>query len=401
MRAFAGGYYNKLRAMYDYLGVQYHPQRFLFFFSIASDPGVERTTITNEKPYFIHSSNNHLIPPIRPPGTPLFTYLLEIAYLLLCYLYFSLCCFLVVTRAGTEKAASESFGQYVRRIHLPEHFVSSYLLPLMSSVSTCSHEELLAFPAIDLIEYKRKTTGAQHYVVSEGVRDVQRKLSKELDIRLGSKVVDIEPGDCGVRIRWLNQTSTSEIVALDEQFGKVVLAVSPSVVAAVFEPLRNAMLRIPTKEVTSVVHNKTASRSSPNVGLSKSGSNAQIINFRSSHKPSPRTESRHVQNSNTVVTTCPLQPIDPSEIIQETTFTRVLRTPESRQICNSIFGRRSVREEGAPIEKAKRWRNGDGGVWLVGGWCWDGMVLLEGCIVSATRVAEGLGVEVPWRGAGL
>jgi hypothetical protein len=44
-----------------------------------------------------------------------------------------------------------------------------------------------------------------------------------------------------------------------------------------------------------------------------------------------------------------------------------------------------------------QWRSGDDNVYLVGGWCWDGMVLLEGCVVSAMRVADALGVEVPWR----
>ena len=35
-------------------------------------------------------------------------------------------------------------------------------------------------------------------------------------------------------------------------------------------------------------------------------------------------------------------------------------------------------------------------MYLAGGWCWDGMVLLEGCIVSAMRIARDLGVDVPW-----
>lgn len=48
-------------------------------------------------------------------------------------------------------------------------------------------------------------------------------------------------------------------------------------------------------------------------------------------------------------------------------------------------------------KKDLSWRNGDGNVWLVGAWCWDGMVLLEGCVVSAMRVASDLGVDVSWR----
>lgn len=32
------------------------------------------------------------------------------------------------------------------------------------------------------------------------------------------------------------------------------------------------------------------------------------------------------------------------------------------------------------------WVNGDEGVWLMGVWCWDGMVLFEGCVVFVMRI---------------
>lgn len=32
-----------------------------------------------------------------------------------------------------------------------------------------------------------------------------------------------------------------------------------------------------------------------------------------------------------------------------------------------------------------------------GGCCWEGMVPLEGCIVSAIAVADTFGVDIPWR----
>ena len=60
---------------------------------------------------------------------------------------------------------------------------------------------------------------------------------------------------------------------------------------------------------------------------------------------------------------------------------------ESKNLVERIF-------EGGQLEKG--WKNGDGGVWLAGAWCWDGMVLLEGCVISAMRVARALDVNVPW-----
>jgi hypothetical protein len=42
------------------------------------------------------------------------------------------------------------------------------------------------------------------------------------------------------------------------------------------------------------------------------------------------------------------------------------------------------------------WVNGQDNIWISGAWCWDGLVLLEGCIVSAMRVALDFGVAIPW-----
>jgi len=62
-----------------------------------------------------------------------------------------------------------------------------------------------------------------------------------------------------------------------------------------------------------------------------------------------------------------------------------------------MFDRNTTDSNNSGNEKSSQWLNGDGNVWLVGGWCWDGMVLLEGCVISAMRVADGMGVQVPWR----
>ena len=399
MRAFAGDYYKNLRAMYDYLGVRYHAQRFLFSFSRVMNLCSGDPRLRNEHLHFIHSSNNHHLPPIRPRGTQLFAYLLETAYLLVLYIYFSLCCFLVPPLPETGKIPSESFAQYIHRIRLPIYFISNYLLPLMSSVATCSHEELLAFPASDLIDYKRVTTGQPHYVVSDGVREVQWKLSQHLDIRFGARVARVQPEAHVLRLLWRQEKGGSEFMDQEESFDKVVLAVSPAIVGGIFETLRDPMARVPIKEVTSVVYTEENDQSNDIfASQEQEAPKTEIINFRTIGGPNPRTESRHRLPFGTTVTTCPLEPVDASTIVQGSTFTRALRTPESRRICNAIFESPNI---GAMSEKPGTWKNGDQGVWLAGGWCWDGMVLLEGCIVSAMRVARDLDVVVPWQGNSL
>jgi hypothetical protein len=103
-----------------------------------------------------------------------------------------------------------------------------------------------------------------------------------------------------------------------------------------------------------------------------------------------------VQPCGAVVTTCPFSSIDPALTIHSARFTRVLRSAESRRVINSIFGDDSETGTGSFEKALPHWRNGDDNVSLVGGWCWDGMVLLEGCVISAMRVAEAFDVEVPW-----
>jgi len=269
----------------------------------------------------------------------------------------------------------------------------------MSGVSTCPHETLLQFPASDVLEYKRLTHGAHHYTVSNGVCSVQDKLVKNIDVHLAAAVEAVEVGDGTVKIAWTNGAKEREATLNYEVFDKAVLAVSPDVVGKIFSPLRNEMGQIPLATVESVIHTDESTLGEQILELpgSLECSTAQTIHLRTSTVvESHITESIHVQRSGAIVTTCPFSPIDPSQIIQSTTFTRVLRSPRSRRIVNNVFNRNSPAHSQSEKEKLG-WKNGDDGVWLAGGWCWDGMVLLEGCVVSAMRVADDFGVPIPWR----
>lgn len=232
-----------------------------------------------------------------------------------------------------------------------------------------------------------------HYVVSDGVHSVQEKLLQGLDVRLGVQSFRVSPvpSDGGVEITTRDSSSGKEAT---ERFDFVVLAVSPDIVARVFKPLQSALESIPTTTVETVAHTDSSlvSSSSPGKGSvsDQEPGSAQHISFLSD---SDSTESTHQQPTSVLVTTNPLSDIEPSKIIQSASFTRVLRTPESRALVNELFRENEISQS---VKGAEGWRNGDNGVFLAGGWCWDGMVLLEGCVVSAMRVASALGVEVPW-----
>ena len=273
----------------------------------------------------------------------------------------------------------------------------------MSAVTTCPHRTLLAFPAKDIVDYKRSITFGRQLTVIEGVNDVQNKLLKGLNVRFSARVVSVNLVSSRLRVCWQAFRKEERVETEEKVFDKVILAVPPNVVGAVFEPLRKEMDHIPTMLVESVVHvdeDVIASMShwveeSRNIPLllDEKVAAAHVIKLRTSSGTDPYTEATHVQTSGTMVTTCPLTQIDPSKIIRSSTFTRVLRTPDSRERLKEMF---DYSWESGFSEKSRGWRNGDDRMWLVGGWCWDGMVLLEGCVVPAMWVARALGVEIPW-----
>lgn len=367
--------------MYDYFGITYGSPRFIYALSTLSNAQAD--------PYFIHSSNNHQLPPLRPNGLSWISWLIEVCYLAVCYYWFTACCFFVTPHTAESAGTEETLRQYVDRIRLPQYYVANYLLPLMSSVTTCSHEALMDFPAVDLVDYERRTFRQKHYTVLGGVHRVQAKLSENLTHTLGAKVTAVENVGTKVQVSWTNTDGQSN----SRLFDHVILGVTPDVVGAIFQPLRSAMAAVPTAKVQSVVHRDFSRILNASQSIWKqmswgSGESApQPIHMCSKDGA---TESIHEHPSSALITTYPIAPIDPEKVEYTATFTRVLRSAASRQIVNRIFGRRSA------DEKSQLWRNGDGNVWLVGGWCWDGMVMLEGCLASATRVANALDVEVPW-----
>ncbi|KAI5373667.1 hypothetical protein J4E82_007601 [Alternaria postmessia] len=385
MRAFAGGYYNNLKALYDYLRISYHSQPFLFEFAVSHDAKSEAITPgRRDRSYFTHASNLHQLAP-RSSGVGIVVYLMQCLYLAFSYTWFTFCCVFIGPRQ------SETLQQYLDRTYCPRYFTTYYLLPLLSSVSTCPHDSLLAFPASDIIGYKRRTHGAPHYTVSDGVGGVQERLVKGIDVTLNATVTAVEPFEKGVRISWCG---VSDAETTTEYFDKVILAVAPDVVGRIFRPLQHHMQRIPTAVVESVVHTDWAVLHGSDLNKNDR-KGAQLIHLNTSTADTPMTESHHLQPCGVVVTTCPFTPLEQQHVAQQSKFTRVLRSPESQRIVNAIFDNGS--NFSADDKSVPRWRNGEDNVWLVGGWCWDGMVLLEGCVISAMRVADALHVKVPWR----
>jgi hypothetical protein len=179
-----------------------------------------------------------------------------------------------------------------------------------------------------------------------------------------------------------------------EEYDHVIMAVTPDVVAAIFKPLEKLLRQIPVVKGDCIVHRDTSILPESDLLFREARKGAQQPEIMYMFSDNISTESVHQHASSVLVTNFPIAPIESKKIIHCARLTRVLRSLKSREVVNSILS--APRSRHMRQEKGQVWRNGDGNVWLVGAWCWDGMVLLEGCVVSAMRVAACLDVDIPW-----
>lgn len=71
-------------------------------------------------------------------------------------------------------------------------------------------------------------------------------------------------------------------------------------------------------------------------------------------------------------------------------LTRPLPTPDSHDLLLAAFGKQNY------LSDSKFWKNGDGNVYLAGGYASAGLPLREACVRSALEAAEEIGTEIPF-----
>ncbi|KAK1241042.1 hypothetical protein MKX08_001016 [Trichoderma sp. CBMAI-0020] len=408
-RSFCRGYYANLCRMYDHLGVPFQRIQLVWVFAKASastQSQIPSAAAAEAMPgsYFVYGKRLHELLLVSPHfwlRGSLHNVLLTF-YLAVCHAWFFAACFLCPPRtirperyldvkgaSAKRDDSCESFRQYLDRIWLPQYYVLYFLLPILSIICSCSHAEMLDFPASDVTAFMKGSFLRKTYVARGGINRVQATLAGGIrDVRLQTRVTRVERVDGGVSIRYDSQ---AERRSAEEVFDRVVLAVSPNVAAAIFSPSKPLLSVIPTVPVTSTVLASPSARISlvdekthvPSGQCSYRRGEAQIMAFRTSFADSVvQTESLHYLDGGLVVRTSPTADVPAVKGTLDTArFTRTLRTTESRNMV-----RRAMAGDGAG------WANGRDDVWIVGSWCWDGMVLLEGCVVSAMRVARDLGI---------
>ncbi|KAK9236945.1 hypothetical protein V1525DRAFT_188231 [Lipomyces kononenkoae] len=403
MRSFAGGYYKRIISLYKSLGLQFHDAKFTYSFSeVEEDSGDART-------YFLHGGRQGTF---RQGGKPsrqgTLKWTSDFVAVIFWYLYFSLIAALSTPKGGVsfENAVSpqtahkkrfgndeapkgygtldtddessvedgsreiESLQEFARRWHIPAWFMDRFVVALFCAMSTCDARTIRNAPAADIIDYKRKTFGQPHYLLSGNSRSAVAALTAPLakeNIHLGVAVKAM-----------LSEGTTWTIRTVAEDyhhFSHVILATAPSRVAELHRPLVPVFRDIKAKIVRVIVH-----------------TDDRVLNFLESDdirdlnllKTSIGTEATHVLFPGIYQTTSPTSlngdcgedyggRIAKSKVISESVFERVVRT-------NGLVD---------AVTKMRR-RQGQHNVWVAGSWMWDGLVLLEGCVASAEAVCDGI-----------
>ncbi|KAK2616671.1 hypothetical protein QQS21_000494 [Conoideocrella luteorostrata] len=421
-RSFCRGYYDNLCRMYDYLGMPFQPISLTWVYAKASatsrsefDPSCYENAETIPGTYFVYGRRLHeMLLMSSHFWRSSFETILQTFYLAICHIWFFASCFLLAPRRIRPKSHSdldfntddfshyESFRQYVDRIRLPQQYLSCYLLPVLSVICSCSHAEMMDFPASDVTNFVKGSFWRKTYVNKGGINRVQSALSNQIqDVRLRARVLKVDQADGQVLIRWERPADKGRPMS-EEMFDRVVLAVSPNVAAAIFDPAKSTLSMIPTAPVTSSVSAPASAKMSlvHEKGHKTSGEcsyrrgDTQVMVFRTMFSADVvRSESLHFLPNGVTVRTSPSAGTDlPKGSLHSATFTRTLRTIRSRRVVNRAL-RKSISGDDS---NCGVWTNGEDGVWITGSWCWDGLVVLEGCVISAMRVARDFGVSIPW-----
>ncbi|OAA52573.1 Monooxygenase [Beauveria brongniartii RCEF 3172] len=409
-RSVTRGYYPNLTRMYDYLRIPLRSVRYTFLYAeiqatkTQAGPRPAQSTDPMAGAYFAFEKLHKPVLSRWLSGSWLWQ-LWQSIFIAACYVWFLASCFVVEPLITKKTNASESLQAYLQRIRVPLRFINHHLLPVLGAICTCSHEQLLDFPASDVVNFMTRSSLQRTYM-TDGVHDLQSRLVKGVkDIRLQAQVRKVERVGNGVSIQWDRHQDGSGSIP-EEVFDRVVLAVTPNAAAKIFSPASYALSSIPTASIEATVLDPSYKRiyveergQAPVAKLFSKHNHPQLMAFRThfSDAGGAQTEAWNYLPSGAICRTSPFPyALEEGKVLHRARFTRTLRTVASRSIVESVVGRsRSARNETTASEKM--WVSGKDNVWVTGSWCWDGMVLLEGCVVSAMRVADEFGVAVPWR----
>jgi len=271
------------------------------------------------------------------------------------------------------------------------------------------------------------TLFTHHYVTTNGVRDVVLRLSRPLKhIHLGSNIVSVERDPFCSTISIRTSSPLSGASTIHSGFSHLILATqgnqAAQLLSTYFDSL-SACVRVDQRQsekvaklikcltefryIRTVVINHTDSSLLPaiandqrDLNLVYSPATLESIERCKLCLPTSYTMATHVLTLwgglPVMQTTNPTVSIRPEKILSIAVMERALLTVASKEALRELISLEPSRGVGShrwtlgPLQGARdesRWDESPG-IWICGSYAYGGIPLLEGCVVSATKVVE-------------
>lgn len=455
MRSFQGGYYPNVIALYEKLGVSFRKANFSYSFSFMSQPkerdnrsvtttmiyngssgsaGVSKPTILGGVPQ--QKGQNYLLYLLgKLWGTGLFILLtMQIAVCFAMTIWHS------IPVRRPQKLSTMTLGEWVQEVAPTGEiarltgmdvawgdYVETILLPLMSAMTTAPEDDVMNHPVEEILDYCWLTLGTSHYVVSNGVRDVVSRLSRNLqNVHLSSSIISIRPDPQDSRLISLEchdgdvysgfhhlvfATQASSAIPLLGSYMSNLPSSAESQRMAIMDQIR--CLKAFKYRSTIVINHTDESLLPDNIqdrrdlnlvtsgwpededacdeGLCVSSSHTMATHI----LPRPAGYPSHLPD--VYQTTNPFVSPRKDTIISVSSLERAVLDCEAKEalkgLCKvkkqSWWGCRTMAKCGlGSVQGAGRLTDGCPGVWISGSYAYLGVPLLEGCVVSARNVVE-------------
>jgi hypothetical protein len=224
---------------------------------------------------------------------------------------------------------------------------------------------------------------------------LQSRLCQGISVICNSRITKVERFDNRLKL-YYQHTKSGEMK--DEMFDRVILAVSPRQISRIYPPTSCVMDKLRSHDVYVTVHQDHDMLPPASAQLIQD-QKSELIAMQTKYDPAGGryTVATHAHPCGVLITTSPEMPaaggalgINPKKVLHTAKFARLLATTVSRESLAALF-----REDYSP-RKSLPWVNGEDGVYICGGWAWDGFALLEGCMWSGLSNARSMGAVLPF-----
>ncbi|KAJ7456438.1 hypothetical protein FB451DRAFT_1407146 [Mycena latifolia] len=443
MRSFQGGYYPQLIALYTKLGVAFRQADFSYSFSLFSQAEKSRrlrtTMIYNGAsgrdglgmPAWIqdmHLSSKGYRVITRVFALALFIF--SAVQLFVCYMRLVL---FALPAVRPKRMNDMTFSEWAAET-VPRNFVAralrfdatwrsftqDVLIPLFSAVCTAPEEAVNAHPMEDYLDYIWLTFGTHHYVVVRGVRDAVARLTSNVkNIHLSSRIVGLHPDPNDPRVASI-ECSTKTGTTTHNGFHHIVFATQATRVGPLLSSYASSlppdsharhavMAQMNCLEafhyIQTIVINHTDSSSALLPADTRDRRDLNLVTAeRSARDASPTWSPRRVSRMQLAVpvfqTTNPFVDVQDDRILSVATLERAVLTMHAKDALKGLYRetRRAWWQSAAEAESTlgdlqgagRRESDASPGIWICGSYASVGIPLLEGCVVSARNVYQGI-----------